>query len=328
VAGCIETVRPYTTKSGKPMGFVTIEDIQGVIELVLFTKTWEKFRPTLEQGKIILVEGRVDATNTPPKILVDNIRTEIALTTPADTTDTPPAPRLPRPASNAPKPKAASVKPAVHVAEAKPAYPAVRQVAPSTSPRTGNLSNTEDDDMPPPPENFPAGWDSEWQPSFENAVIAERPEPKRAKVEPPITPPQTLEPAALPVDEFPFEETEAPPAAAVAQIADLRSVPPALPSLYIPLAETEDREHPLQQITIILRPTGDAAVDKRRIKTIYGTLISFHGRDRFTFQIFENGKGHLIDFPNDTTRICPELLVRLKKVVGEESWRIEPIVLQ
>ena len=106
-------------------------------------------------------------------------------------------------------------------------------------------------------------------------------------------------------------------------------VPPhVLPSLYVPLAETEDREHPPQQITVILRPSHDKEIDKRRIKTIYGTLISYHGHDKFSFQIFENGKGHLIDFPNDTTRICHELLARLKKVVGEESWRIEPILLQ
>jgi hypothetical protein len=65
-------------------------------------------------------------------------------------------------------------------------------------------------------------------------------------------------------------------------------------------------------------PTGDHDRDKRRIKTLYGTLISYHGRDKFSFQIFENGKGHLIDFPNDTTRICPELLERLKKLMGEE----------
>ena len=43
VAGLITNVRPYTTKTGKPMGFVTVEDIQGNIELVLFPKTWEKY---------------------------------------------------------------------------------------------------------------------------------------------------------------------------------------------------------------------------------------------------------------------------------------------
>jgi len=101
------------------------------------------------------------------------------------------------------------------------------------------------------------------------------------------------------------------------------------PSLYIPLAKEEkDKEHPPRQITVMLRSTGDKERDKRRIKTMYGTLISFHGRDRFSFQIFENGSGHLIDFPNDTTRVCSEMLERMKKLMGEESWRVEEITFQ
>ena len=99
--------------------------------------------------------------------------------------------------------------------------------------------------------------------------------------------------------------------------------------MYIPLAqEDKDKEHPPQQITVVLRSTGDKERDKRRIKTLYGTLISFHGKDRFSFQIYENGKGHLIDFPNDTTRVCAEVLERLKKLMGEESWRVEEITFQ
>jgi len=79
---------------------------------------------------------------------------------------------------------------------------------------------------------------------------------------------------------------------------------------------------------MIVRSTGEKDHDRRRIKTIYGTLISFHGKDRFSFQIFENGSGYLIDFPNDTTRVCPEMLERLKKLTGEESWRVEEITFQ
>lgn len=101
------------------------------------------------------------------------------------------------------------------------------------------------------------------------------------------------------------------------------------PSLYVPLAKEEkDKDHRPQQITLTLRSTGDKDWDKRKIKTIFGTLISFHGRDRFSFQIFENGLGHLIDFPNDTTRVCPEMLERLKKLMGQESWRVEEITFQ
>ena len=102
-----------------------------------------------------------------------------------------------------------------------------------------------------------------------------------------------------------------------------------MPSLYLPIAQEEkDKDHPPKQITVLMRSSGDKEHDNRRIKTIYGTLISFHGKDRFSFQIFESGKGHLIDFPSDTTRLCPEMLARLLKLMGEESWRIEEITFQ
>jgi hypothetical protein len=102
----------------------------------------------------------------------------------------------------------------------------------------------------------------------------------------------------------------------------------SLPSIYVPLSKEEEQKHPPKQITMVLRTTGNKERDRRRIKTIYGTLISFHGRDRFSFQVFENGSGYLIDFPNDTTRICLEMLERLKKLIGEESWRVEEITFQ
>ncbi len=76
VAGLITSIRPYSTKAGKPMGFVTLEDIQGNIDLVLFPRTWAQFQPILETGKIVLVEGKVDTQSAPPKVLVDNIKTE------------------------------------------------------------------------------------------------------------------------------------------------------------------------------------------------------------------------------------------------------------
>ena len=95
-------------------------------------------------------------------------------------------------------------------------------------------------------------------------------------------------------------------------------------SIYIPIDKSEDDKNS-HLLTVDLRTTGDIEQDKRRIKTIYGTLISFHGRDRFSFQVFENQSSYLIDFPQDTTRVCPELLDRLKKLIGEENWRVEAL---
>ncbi|MFN3492493.1 MAG: hypothetical protein ACK40V_09775, partial [Anaerolineales bacterium] len=176
-------------------------------------------------------------------------------------------------------------------------------------------SKPEYDDMPPPPDNFPEDWEHQWQPTFDDAKVASQKEPKFKKNEE-VTPPIVTRAAAALAT---VEEQN--------QLDDKFEA--VIPSLYIPLAkENKDKEHPPQQITITLRSTGDRDRDKRRIKTLYGTLISYHGRDKFSFQIFENGKGHLIDFPNDSTRICPELLDRLKKLMSEETWRVEEITYQ
>jgi len=193
--------------------------------------------------------------------------------------------------------------------------------------------------MPPPPDNFPDGWDSEWQPSFEEATITARSDAERRADPKPVVsePPRQTESVEEEIKPNGQKNiTAARESREPAEVLAIQPIEPVqiqpvdfLPSLYIPLAQEEkDKEHPPQQITVVLRSTGDREWDKRRIKTIYGTLISFHGRDRFSFQIFENGKGHLIDFPNDTTRVCIEVLDRLKKLMGEESWRVEEITFQ
>ncbi len=338
VAGLVTLVRPYVTKTGKPMGFVTIEDIQGNIELVLFPRTWEKYREELTDGQIIIVEGKADTSNTPPKILVDAIRTEIKMLESLDSMPPMAEVEKPRPAM----PKLAPVsKPMPQVV--KPAPAPVRQAAERTPPyATRQAPEVEASldiaNMPPPPDNFPVGWDAEWQPSFEAAQIAARSE---AAVGPksddkPVKP-RPVESSLLEKTDEGFESQAAqrevigvPAQTLIVQASEpIPAEPPSMPSLYVPIAQAEkDKDHPPKQITVLLRSSGEKEHDNLRIKTIYGTLISFHGRDRFSFQIFEGGKGHLIDFPNDTTRLCPEMLARLLKLMGEESWRIEEITFQ
>jgi DNA polymerase-3 subunit alpha len=165
--------------------------------------------------------------------------------------------------------------------------------------------------MPPPPDNFPDNWDSEWQPSFDEVEIASKPAPKFKKNEP-VTPPHAALPDAM-LTETIDEAT-----------GESKVMSYTVPSLYVPLAKAE-ADHLPKQITVILRASADKERDKRRIQTLHGTLIAAHGKDKFSFQIFESGKSHLIDFPNETTRITPELISRLYKVLGEECWRVEEI---
>src|SRR5687768_855605 len=340
VAGLVTVVRPFTTKSNKPMGFVTLEDIQGNIELVLFPRTWEQTREQLTVGQIIIVEGKVDTNSTPSKILVDSIRTEITILEHLVTTTIPGLIQQPTPSDkmelDSVLPTTPQARPNGSLKNNIPTQPNVppplRQTAErptaytegQSSPRSGGMDG-EWDDMPPPPDNFPAGWDSEWQPSFENAEMAARPEAfdraSQVRMAPKVDNKPAREPRALvslparetekvSVSEVEVEHTkrEQPEVRHEVLAVQVHSAEVILPepahippSIYVPLAKEEgDKEHPPQQIMVLLRSTGDKERDKRRIRAIYGTLISFIGRDRFTFQIFENGKGHLIDFPNDT----------------------------
>ena len=77
VAGELSHLRPYQTRAGKAMGFATIEDLQGTIELVIFSNTWSRVSPLMEINSILLVEGRVDKERGEPKILVDKITSDL-----------------------------------------------------------------------------------------------------------------------------------------------------------------------------------------------------------------------------------------------------------
>ena len=57
-------------------------------------------------------------------------------------------------------------------------------------------------------------------------------------------------------------------------------------------------------------------------------MISSPGKDRFSFMVFEQDSRYILEFPNETTGISPELVRRLSAVVGEVNLRIEPIQIQ
>lgn len=76
VAGELSHIRPYQTKTGKAMGFATLEDLQGTIELVIFSRVWGDVSPWLEIDTILVVEGRIDSERGEPKVLVDKMKTQ------------------------------------------------------------------------------------------------------------------------------------------------------------------------------------------------------------------------------------------------------------
>ena len=289
VAGIVAGVRPYQTKSGKPMGFVTLDDMHGIIELVIFPRTWQEYRELCEEGKIVIISGKVDAESTPPKILVDKISTNFDIVSSAE--EKPKA----RVSKAAPVKKASAPKEESTVKPPPPPKEVAEPVATYTAPPP-----VMDAGMPPQPEAFPDGWEETvYEVDYAESVEMEMPEF---------------------VPESPQGEQ-----AKIKHEADSveREVRNSIPKLDL-FKENESQNSP-RLITVAVRPNGSLERDKRRLKNIHGVLISFPGKDKFSLQIFEGHKGHLIDFPNYNTRICDEMLARLKTVLGNEEWRIEEI---
>lgn len=89
---------------------------------------------------------------------------------------------------------------------------------------------------------------------------------------------------------------------------------------------SQQSSHVPRQLTVILRSTGNSQTDRKRITATYNTLRSYHGKDRFSFQIFEDNKGYLIDFPEANTHICDALLAKLRSATGQTlPWIVEEI---
>ncbi|MEM1042040.1 MAG: DNA polymerase III subunit alpha [Bacteroidota bacterium] len=60
VCGIITEVKEITTKSGKPMAFLTLEDQTGQGEVVLFTKVFERHSHLLRTDEVVMVRGQAE----------------------------------------------------------------------------------------------------------------------------------------------------------------------------------------------------------------------------------------------------------------------------
>jgi DNA polymerase III subunit alpha len=137
VAGSIARFRPHLTKDGKNMGFVTLEDLEGNIELVVFPRVWDQYLELIQVDKVIYAEGRVDSASGDPKVLVEKIK-EIQLDSETSETQTQPAffsQRVGRPQPILPEPDP--------------------QINEEFGDGKEDLDAWEDDSLPPhPPPNF------------------------------------------------------------------------------------------------------------------------------------------------------------------------------
>ena len=318
VAGMVDHYRQHLTKNGKQMGFATLEDLYGKIDLVIFPKVWEKYSQLIEVDRVIQVEGRVDAKQGDPKILVDQIVSvafeELAADSGSDLNEQGPIqfdsedifddflPNLP-PELNQDKDvfkpevqtnvhetlpqEALNTPPSNHPSASMEQTSQTIDTQANSAPRDNNYSSSQAINRPVTATSY--------QPS-----IAPRP--------------------SVPDPYFPTQvETQVRERPAIQGFHVLK------PSLLKP----EPLPHPEQEprcIFITLDPCGDKRQDVRRMCRIHDILISRPGRDRFAFRLFENGRRVEVTFPNMTTGLTETLISKLEGMLGTHNIDITQLL--
>ncbi len=314
VAGLVTRFRNHQTKTGKSMGFVTLEDVQGTIDLVIFPKTWEKYAMLVTMDVVLLAEGRIDAEGGDPKVLVDRL----AELTPAGVLGE----------------NGMLIISEQELYEAEKAglmadeLEAVVEEAPMPVPaaparQAARVSRPADGEFPPPPEE-PDDWHL-MEPPGHYAFQPAEPET------PPLDLPARVEkPASVPEKQPSVPAGRTNPTPVEPRPAAVEPVLPAVQYLVSPLASVDQTEDSgeLRMLTVIMRATGNKQRDNNHLRRVHGRIKSTPGKDKFAFMVFEGGRRYLLEFPNETTGICPDLLRELGRIVGEENCRVEKIKIQ
>ncbi len=325
VAGMITRMRTHQTKSGKAMGFATLEDIQGAVELVIFPKAWDQYSDLLEPEQVVTIHGKVDAEGGDPKVLVDSIAVESLDELAQLEEDEEPLPVAPNGASfggamDTDVENDLEDDGEDRFQDAPSGGMDRRPVAPVPATKVAEKAGQWGDMPPPPPEPDdwhlypPAGGEYDLAPA-----VGPQPEP--------VAPQDG--PAEVPVlgGELAAEAAVSTVQTSKAQmwVPFSHIVPPAERSRGLAAAASE--EGPCM-VTVVLRSGGDKSRDVLRLRRVHGLLVSSPGRDRFSFLLFEAGHTYSIEFPNNTTGMRAEVLQKLKEMVGEENILIEPIKFQ
>jgi len=348
VAGMIVRIRPHLTKSGKSMGFVTIEDLQGSVELVVFPKTWERFSELIVHDKIILVDGRLDTQGAEPKVLVDNISTDFTMTISSE-------------AQSEAGPLQNSIFDTYYEQVSENLERGPEPGKDDMPAQTGNVpvrqaipdAESWMDNIPPPPD-VPDEWDGMSSlpligttPFSQSTIAVNNQVPEASLIQaansgaetgsaaPPHQQSESgLVPETIPVTAQGLAGVEsAKPVVILPPLGENIPAPDPVERLvsaqqYLvsPTAGSDTQE--IHMITVVMRSTRDKTRDVLRMRRIHGTVMSYPGNDRFAFHVFEQGHGYLVEFPNFTTQLCPELISRLRLLVGSENVRVEAITFQ
>jgi DNA polymerase III subunit alpha len=293
IAGMVDRIRQHLTKNGKNMGFATLEDLYGKIELVIFPQPWEKYYHLIEIDKILRVEGRVDASQGDLKILVEKVNgismDELRVTNNNDFANQEPS----------------TMTEDDFLEDFLPDLP-FDEISPADSQVSMDHENTVGSEDNPNNESHAKGAESGSQSKRETSLNYE------SSLDPSTSSgSQTLNPS----QNHDSQTTDT-------QLDTVSQPKREFHVFTAPLPKPEPLPNPDQKprcIFITIDSCGDKGQDVRRLRRIHDILVSRPGRDQFAFRVREKGYWYEIDFPNVTTGLTDPLIHKLEGLMGTKN---------
>ena len=328
VAGLVTDIRSIVTKKGAPMAILTLEDITGTLSVVMFPRTWEKYRDIVSEDAVLIVRGKADTGRGDVQVIADEARQEIETVGAVEEVrrldgmrlswldDAPPGdetsyddetgePDTPEPA---PVQRAAEpVMPATAGANVAPIPPvepppAARSRTYEEPPHFGPV--VTDREMP--------GWlesemDNGWTPApalayqddTGHVIGVIEPENGNGNAQNSTDAPAER-PALAPVRPRPRRRTPEPK-------------PPVEPQ-------------PSRLLKLTIPRSGDSARDRAKMRRLHGILTQYPGNDGFCFLVQgQNQKLARMDFPKYPIAINDDVLELMRQMVGPENVVIEKL---
>jgi DNA polymerase-3 subunit alpha len=84
IAGLVTEIRSLITKKGDSMAILTIEDITGTLNAVMFPRTWNEHRDKVVNDGVLVVYGKADTSRGDVQIIVDSVTQDFEVVTPVE----------------------------------------------------------------------------------------------------------------------------------------------------------------------------------------------------------------------------------------------------
>ncbi len=73
IGGVVNSVKEITTKRGERMAFVTLEDLDGTCEVIVFPETFKAASDLIHKDSTVFVRGKVNSREENPKVIAEEI---------------------------------------------------------------------------------------------------------------------------------------------------------------------------------------------------------------------------------------------------------------